>query len=164
MAWDGWRDRLGISLSLLCMIHCFLTPVLLLLLPLMNTHPSEGMWFWGIEVLSSESWHVIFLLVVPMVALLAFLPGWRHHRDKRIWGFAAIGFFFLGAGVFTGWLGGEAHHKNEMSMQNISALSELILTIIGSTFFIRAHFINRKLLGCQIGEGCCEAHVEETLH
>lgn len=43
--------------------------------------------------------HLALLVVVPTVGLFAFWPGWKRHRDRRIWYWAGFGFFGLLLGV-----------------------------------------------------------------
>lgn len=123
----------------------------------------------------SDAWHHIFLLVVPSVALLAFLPGWRRHRDKRVWWLSGWGLFFLAAGVLVGVFGEGHHHVHDaesagrfwLSMtspevHDMPAFFEVALTMIGSMLFIRAHLLNRHLIGCgagiNSGDSCNHRH------
>ena len=119
----AWRDRLGICLSVICLIHCLLTPFIFGLLPVGVT---LGFWQHG--------FHEVFLLLVPMVALLAFIPGWRRHRDMRVWYWAAAGIGFLAVGVALG--------------DTFSVQAEIVPTLIGGTCLIRAHLLNRELCVC----------------
>ncbi len=141
---NDWRDRLGVCLSVLCMAHCLLTPVVLALVPLGT---ALGFWHTG--------FHQVFLLLVPSIAALAFIPGWRLHRDSRVWVFSAIGFVFLLAGSQVGLVAGfwQAPHVHQADMglhdlQWAPLLVELLLTSVGGYFFIRAHLLNRKLCAC----------------
>ncbi len=166
---ESWRDRLGIALSVVCMFHCLLTPLVLLGVPFLSHQ--------GREFLASDAWHQIFLLIVPLVALLAFLPGWKRHRDVRVWWLSAWGLFFLLAGVGIG-LTGEGHvhlHADGIEsagqfwlsltspeLHELPAYFEIALTMIGGALFIRAHLLNRHLIGCGVGphggDGCNHRH------
>lgn len=163
---EGWRDRLGITLSIVCMFHCVLTPLVLLGVPFLSHQ--------GHEFLMGAAWHQVFLLVVPLVALLAFLPGWKRHRDVRVWWLSAWGLLFLSAGVLIALLGDGHHHAHvaETAGQfwlamashgphEVSAFFEISLTMIGGALFIRAHLLNRHLIGCggaDGGAGCSHRH------
>ena len=58
----GWLDRLGMGLALVCAIHCLLTPVLVVCIPLIATS------FW-----SDESFHLWMLaLVLPLTTASMF--------------------------------------------------------------------------------------------
>ena len=127
-------DRLGICLSALCVVHCVLTPVILLLLPsvqffhFFTTH---------------ETFHMLMLMVLPMLALLAFIPGFRLHGDKRVflWAIPGIASIAAGALLFEGNAEGNAWFEAGFS-------------IAGSCMLIRAHFLNRVLCSCcETGHG-----------
>jgi hypothetical protein len=136
----SWRDRLGIALSVLCLLHCLLTPLLVGLLPV---GVAMGIWHRG--------FHQVFLVLVPIVALLAFIPGWRRHRDARVWYWASAGMLFLVLGVwgpeFLAHSQGGSHGWTELSL-------ELGLTALGGVCLIRAHLLNRALSSCCDTEQC----------
>ena len=126
-------DRLGICLSALCVVHCLLTPVLLIALPSVQWLPSIA------PFLGHERYHLIMLIVLPVLAVLAFIPGYRLHRDVRVFIWAAPGIvaIALGALLFEGqvWL-------------------EAGASIAGSLMLIRAHMLNRVLCSCcETGHG-----------
>jgi hypothetical protein len=165
---NDWRDRLGVCLSALCMAHCLLTPLVLAVVPLGT---AIGLWHSGV--------HLVFLFIVPLIAAIAFVPGWRLHRDSRVWIFAAIGFVFLLAGSQVGFLfGGEGFgaeqvlHLDHIGHSSSAGLhdadsqgfrwgvlaAELFFTSLGGFFFIRAHLLNRKLCAC------CNKHSRDHAH
>lgn len=143
------------------MAHCLLTPLVLALVPIGT---AIGIWHSGV--------HLVFLFAVPLIAAVAFVPGWRLHRDSRVWIFAAIGFVFLLAGSQIGGLLGLDHvahfeyfrHASVEGLQDLQPTSfqwaplvaELFFTSLGGYFFIRAHLLNRKLCSC-----CIRDHVHE---
>ncbi len=131
---QDWRDRLGICLSVLCLVHCLLTPVLMGLLPM-----GALLGFW------QHGFHQIFLMVIPIVALVAFIPGWKQHRDFRVWVWGAAGILFLALGVAVAELFG---HEAPMGGGWQVLAGELILTSIGGACLIRAHLLNRALCVC----------------
>lgn len=160
----NWRDRVGITVSVLCMFHCLLTPLVLLGVPYLAHQ--------GGEALLSDLWHQAFLILVPVVAIFAFWPGWKMHHDRRVWWLSAWGLFFLVAGVTVGLLGGGHSHiagsqgevwlsLDHAGLHEFPAYTEIVLTMIGSVLFIRAHLLNRKLVGCarpHSGAGCNHRH------
>lgn len=117
-------DRAGICLSVICIVHCMLTPVILLALPAMQVFE----WWHG-------SLHVIFAVIIPMLALAAFVPGYRMHRDSRVFVISLIGFVLIIAGITI-------PHIFEIEWL------EPVFSIGGSIFLVRAHFINRSLCAC----------------
>lgn len=158
---NDWRDRLGVCLSVLCMAHCLLTPLVLAIVPLGSAF---GFWHTG--------FHQVFLFIVPLIAAVAFVPGWRLHRDSRVWVYAVIGFVFLFAGSQVGSIFGAnlathldhsatalhtaQHTSGNHEFQWAPLLAELLFTILGGFFFIRAHLLNRKLCAC-----CSRDHAHE---
>lgn len=76
----GWLDSLAISMSVICAIHCLLTPLLVILFPILTTT------FW-----IHQDFHLWMLLfVLPTTSLAVFL-GCRKHKDKIVIGLGAIG-------------------------------------------------------------------------
>lgn len=137
------------------MAHCLLTPLVLAVVPL---GAAFGFWHTGV--------HQVFLFIVPLIAAIAFIPGWRLHRDSRVWVYAVIGFVFLLAGSQVGSIFGadQVTHLDHSAtalhtahdFQWAPLLAELFFTILGGYFFIRAHLLNRKLCAC-----CSRDHAHE---
>jgi hypothetical protein len=67
-------DRLGISASILCILHCLLTPALVVGMPFVGHWMAHG-WF-----------HLAIVLVVVPVAVWALWNGYRlHHKKNVLW-------------------------------------------------------------------------------
>lgn len=113
-------DKIGIGLSGLCLLHCLLTPILILLIPSMSVGGHDMV-------------HVALFAVLPFVALAAFVPGFKRHHDKRVfyWALPGIALIAIGAVVLDGQM-----------------LAETGSTILGSLLLIRAHLLNRELCVC----------------
>src|SRR5262245_14553339 len=112
---NAFWDRLGISASILCVVHCLLTPVALVFLPLVGATLVHG-WI-----------HSVIIAVVVPVAVYALWNGYRIHRHSSvIWlaafGFGAIALAVLFSGghnsfeaafmILAGVLLSTAHYKN----------------------------------------------------
>ncbi len=123
-------DRLGICLSALCVIHCLLTPVVLIALPSMRLLEMH------------ETYHQFMLVILPLLAILAFIPGFRLHRDPRVfmWAVPGLVLIALGAIVF--------HERVWL---------EAAASIAGSVLLIRSHLLNRTLCSC-----CETGHAANT--
>ena len=80
----GWLDSLAIGMSMICAVHCLLTPILIVSLPIITTT------FWVHE--DFDLWMVFF--VVPTTTAAVFM-GCRKHRDKAVLILSAIGLTFL---------------------------------------------------------------------
>lgn len=117
-------DKAGICLSVICIVHCVLTPVILLALPAMQMFE----WWHG-------SMHVIFAVIIPLLALAAFVPGYKLHRDFRVFRIALVGFALVISGITL---------PHELGIEWL----EPVLSIAGSIFLVRAHLINRNLCAC----------------
>lgn len=117
-------DRAGICLSVICIVHCIATPIILVLLPVMQ-----------ILELWHGSLHVVFAAIIPALALAAFIPGYKLHKEKRVFKIALIGFALIISGI---------------TVPHILKIEwlEPVLSICGSVFLVRAHIINRNLCAC----------------
>ncbi len=83
-------DRAAISMAVICGIHCLVTPVLLVVLPIIATT------FWV-----DESFHLWMLLLVIPTTTLAVWSGCRRHKDKWVLAFAALGIGILVSALIT---------------------------------------------------------------
>lgn len=83
----GWLDTVAIGLAALCAVHCLLTPVLVIFLPIIATsffvHTDFHLW--------------MILLVLPTTGLAIFM-GCRKHKDKWVAGLSTLG---LGVLIFA---------------------------------------------------------------
>lgn len=116
--WSRISDRLGVYLSSLCVVHCALMPVLFMVLPSFS------------YLVSHDVFHVIMLLLLPLVAFVAFVPGYRAHRDPIVFVYGGFGLVLLGVAVL---------------LFHDSRLFEALFSIAGSLTLIRAHQLNRRL-------------------
>jgi hypothetical protein len=83
-------DRLGISASLICAIHCILTPFLVLLVPFIGS------------VFADKWFHIGIAAVVFPVAAFALWRGYRHHRLLKVLALGAVGLVFMAMGMYMG--------------------------------------------------------------
>ena len=72
-------DRIGIIASAACVVHCMLTPVLLLFLPVFGARWSDGIVHW-----------VLAGLVLPL-ALIVLYRGFSRHRTRWVLALGALG-------------------------------------------------------------------------
>jgi hypothetical protein len=121
-------DRLGIIASVLCFIHCVLTPVAVSLLAV-GAHylPSE------------EKIHRVLAVFVAALGSLAILFGYRRHRQSRVVLLMSSGLVLIVTGAYFG---------NRLP----SHLSEVAVTMMGSCFMIAGHFLNHTF--CKNCERC----------
>ncbi|MEM6885339.1 MAG: MerC domain-containing protein [Verrucomicrobiota bacterium] len=79
-----WLDSLAVGMALLCAVHCLITPVLIVLLPLLTTT------FWV-----HHDFHLWMLLFVIPTTCVAMFMGCRKHRDKWVIGLGVSGLMVL---------------------------------------------------------------------
>ena len=122
-------DKLGIFLSVLCGIHCLLTPFLLMVMP------------WLSHSFESDVFHLVMLVFILPVAGLSILQsnGLKSRPVKMM----ILGIFLLFLGVIYHF--NEHSHRGEHTVQNY--LVENLLTITGGAFLFYAHY--SKLKSCK---------------
>jgi len=124
-------DRIGITATSLCALHCILLPVLLPALPLL-----------GLGFLADHTWEHIFLLSTAVLGSVALFSGFKKYH-RRIYPFYLL---FLGIGIY--WI------KHDFA-ENIQPF----FILVGASFIVAAHLINLKLCNdCrQCNEETCES-------
>jgi len=80
-------DRIGIIASILCAIHCALTPVLLILMPTFGKAWSHPATHWGMA-----------LVVIP-IAVFMLIKGYRKHGKKWVVGIGSLGVLLIIVGA-----------------------------------------------------------------
>ena len=84
-----WRDWLGITASIGCAIHCAAMPFVIAYLPAM-----------GLSFLADEAFHKWMALVCFLIAIAAFIPGIRRHRNWVPISIGATGLAFITYAAF----------------------------------------------------------------
>lgn len=116
---QGVVDQVAVALSGLCLLHCLLLPIAIVLLPFLGRF-------------DESHFHVQLLLLVIPVSLFALTLGYRRHADKRVLVSAGIGLALL-------IIGGTIVHAH----YGVSA--DRALTILGSVILAVTHYRNSKL-------------------
>ena len=122
-------DRIGITATSLCALHCILLPVLLPALPLL-----------GLSFLADHAWEHTFLLITAILGSVALFSGFKKYH-RRLYPFYLL---FLGVGIY--WI------KHDFS----EAIQPYFI-LVGATLIVAAHIINLKLCNsCKkcTDEGC----------
>jgi hypothetical protein len=111
-------DAIAVIASGLCVVHCLLLPILLLLVPVMAT--------W---LALPESFHRWMLAIAIPTSVIALVLGQRRHRRWTPLATAVPGMAVLAVGALL-----------------IEApLLETVLTVCGATVLVLAHLVNRRL-------------------
>lgn len=116
---EKFLDKLGMIISGVCVIHCLLTPVIILSLP------------WFEDIFSHEVVHLSLLLFLFPLAIFTFTHGYKTHKKLSIVMMGAIGIIFISIPILI--------HPTE--------LIEQAITVTGSIILIIAHYNNLK--GCK---------------
>jgi hypothetical protein len=130
MSYTAVWDKLGMTGSALCLLHCLALPLAAGALPSL-----------GVAFLADEAVHEILAFLLIALAGLAFVPGFRRHRDARVLGLMAIG---LGLILFATWSGAFIDFSEEM---------EVVISVMGSLFLISAHYLNHSFCrACSVSD------------
>lgn len=109
-------DRLGISLSVLCAVHCLFFPFFVSVIPLV---PSEG---WLEELI-----HVLFFLLIAPTMWFAVKDVIHRSNVFRL---LVAGVLVIASAIIMGSYVGE--------------LAETVITLIGSILLIAGHWMNYR--------------------
>ena len=111
-------DRASISLSLICVLHCFATPILLAFAPSLLALP-----------VADEKFHAVLIFMIMPASLVALTMGCRRHGDMSVvyWGCGGL-LVLLGTLVLGHDLLGDAGEK--------------IMTVFGSGLVVVGHVLN----------------------
>ena len=170
----NWLDRAAIAMAVVCGIHCLVTPILLVALPIIGTT------FWA-----NGDFHLWMLVLVIPTTILAAISGCRRHRDRKVAICATVGLLFLisataretlaadsstGAEVATVSIGDatspntlactsccavDANHEGESSasLGILPLTTGALLNLTGGFFLIAGHARNFRL--CRASR-CCD--------
>jgi len=127
-------DRIGITATSLCALHCILLPVLLPILPLL-----------GLNFLADHAWEHVFLLFTAVLGGVALYSGYKRYHRKT------YPFILLILGVSIYWI-----------KHDYSETLEPYFIFSGAALIISAHFINLKL--CNNYKKCNDNNCQSSLH
>lgn len=119
-------DRLGITATSLCALHCIFLPVLLPALPLL-----------GLSFLADHAWEHVFLVITGILGTFALFSGFKKYH-KRLYPFYLL---FLGLTIY--WI-----------KHDFSEALEPYFIVIGASLIVAAHVINLKL--CNSCKQCAD--------
>jgi len=120
----GIRDKVAITLSMLCVLQCLFLPFVVTLLPLLD------IWW-----LQDHFLHPFLLLIVIPLTIFTLFPGFRQHKNLQPVLFATPALLLLIIGAFMP-----------------ESVTEKMLTVMGATLLAIAHIRNYLLIrkSCRI--------------
>lgn len=122
-------DKLAISFSALCLVHCLVLPLLIVMLPTIGT-----------LALQQEIFHQWMVIAVIPTSLYALTLGCKKHKQLSLIKFGIVGLIMLISALFIGEL-------------SFGELGEKLLTLFGASIIAIAHIKNYRL--CQQADDCC---------
>ena len=125
---QAFFDRIAITLSGVCVIHCIAFPIVASLIPFFTTtirhgHAMHEFWF-----------HQFILLFILPFSLIAIIAGYRRHKQFLPVVITSIGLATL---VLTSLFAGSLIANHIIPHQG-----ETILTLIGGIIHATGHFMN----------------------
>ena len=152
----GWLDHLAIGMAAVCAIHCMLTPILIMALPIIAT-----------SFFVHQDFHLWMIFLVLPTTVFAVFMGCRNHKDRVVLALSAIGLSVL---LFA-LIQERVHYASEADAEVSSADCEICardlsaepipmqagvwLNAIGGVFLASAHVRNFRL--CR-KSSCCHDH------
>lgn len=114
-------DRMAISLSFLCTLHCLALPVLLAVVPSLTALS-----------LDDEAFHLWMLAAVVPISGFALAVGYRTHNSYQVLAIGSLGLLVMILAALLGhdWLGDAG---------------EKMLTVLGASVIALAHYLNQRL-------------------
>lgn len=124
-------DRFGATGSIVCALHCALTPLLLAAIPSL-----------GLSVWLGDGFERGFVMFVTVLGLFSLIWGYRRHRVFRALGMLLFGLAALWAGVLYAPL-----HQ--------ALVPHAIVMTVGGTLVGLAHLVNLRLNHWHIHDASC---------
>ena len=111
-------DVLAVSLSVLCILHCLLVPILVIALPSVT-----ALFF------TDEAFHIWMVIAVIPISLVALFNGFKRHGGAKFLSIGIIGLVLLVGAAFLG------HDL-------LSETGERLITVIGAVLMTITHIYN----------------------
>tara|TARA_B100001769_G_scaffold12468_1_gene8582 strand:- start:140 stop:529 length:390 start_codon:yes stop_codon:yes gene_type:complete len=114
-------DKIAISFSVVCALHCLLLPIAVIFLPSISA-----------TFLGTEDFHKTLLYFVIPSSIIALSLGCKMHGKYEVYSY---GFFGIGALIFASFFGHDYFGE----------VGEISLTLIGAGIVSLGHYKNQKL-------------------
>ncbi|MGB0413695.1 MAG: MerC domain-containing protein [Coraliomargarita sp.] len=140
----GWVDKLAISMAAICAVHCLLTPVLVVMLPIIAT-----------SFFVHQDFHLWMLYLVIPTTSFAIYMGCRKHKDKWVATMSALGLSVLICALVIERQGAAAHSAEEgaacphcvrdVSDEPVPMHAAAWINTLGGLFLASGHVRNFRL-------------------
>ncbi|MEM8867204.1 MAG: MerC domain-containing protein [Verrucomicrobiota bacterium] len=142
----GWLDKLAVSMAVICAVHCLLTPLLIVLLPIIAT-----------TFFVHQDFHLWMMFLVLPTTLIAVFMGCRKHRDRWVAVMSVLGLSVLLTALVLERrtpaahtaAGAEVPHceqcARDLSEEPIPLSAGAWLNTLGGVFLASAHVRNFRL-------------------
>ncbi len=124
MRLSSYFDRIAITLSALCIVHCVAIPILIAVLPLA-----------ALSVDGTEHFHELMLWLIVPVSIVGLALGHRIHAEARIVGIGLGGVIVLAVAALFG---------HGVWPETI----EVLITVAGSLTLATGHWLNYRAVRC----------------
>ena len=114
-------DKIAISFSVVCALHCLLLPIAIIFLPSISA-----------TFLGTEDFHKTLLYFVIPSSIIALSLGCKMHGKYEVYSY---GFFGIGALLFASFFGHDYFGE----------VGEVSLTLLGAGIVSLGHYKNQKL-------------------
>jgi hypothetical protein len=138
-------DYIGISLSIICGVHCLVTPLLIIYLPIIG-NTIESIWF--------HTGTIIFMIFTFYQSIY---KHFKQHKSKLTLGLGITGLILF----LSSYLNELTHHSEEHEhgdgLMNVHGDETymIYIAIVGAILLISAHFLNIRKCRCLRGRGIC---------
>jgi hypothetical protein len=128
----GWLDHLAIGMASVCAVHCLLTPILVIALPIVAT-----------SFFVHEDFHLwMILFVLPTTGFAVFM-GCRKHKDKWVGALSVLGLSILIFALVQERMHHAAHA--DLSKEAIPMHAGAWFNTLGGLLLASAHIRNFRL-------------------
>jgi hypothetical protein len=138
-------DFIGITLSILCAIHCVITPFLIISVPALG------------ELFESKIFHATLILLVVFSFYQSVYKHYKLHGSKLTLGLGFIGFVLILVNYVSELFAhshGDEHGHHEVAAHGDETIM-IAVAIAGGIFLVTSHILNIRNCRCLVGEGIC---------
>lgn len=145
-------DYVGIALSILCGIHCLITPLLIIYLPVIGK-AIESTWF-----------HTGMIFFIIFIFHQTIYKHFKQHKSKLILGLASSGIILFLVSYINEIMhhsgeheGGGDHHSHGHGHLEVHSdeTAMIYIAILGAILLVTAHILNIKKCKCFNGQDLC---------